>query len=229
MAEATDISRGADIVDPIRQRVANSQSATVYVPVEQMEGYDPDKPVEELLPDEHRKSLAMDHGIHAVFDVVRHAWAFTRGVPEEVMQVHRGEQPLEGGSAFGDLPSASDITPPGAPLPEVVEVPAGEKTPVLGAAQAANPPTVVTEGQPERTNPVEATPAAVNPVVLPQQDQTGVANTDAVREQQERAREGAAPETPQGSQPVNNPENPAQGEQIQQPPYQQPPELGGTH
>jgi hypothetical protein len=138
----------ADVIEPILQRVGASQSATTYVRVDDLAD-NPDQTAHDVLTEDHRRTLALEHGIHAVYDVVRDAWAFTRGVPEEVLQAHQGEAPAESQSAFGDLPSASDITPPGGEVPEVVEVPEGEKPPIVGAAQVATPPVVESAAVPE--------------------------------------------------------------------------------
>jgi len=69
-----------DIVT-ILERVATSHSATVYVPKEEAGE----------LTDDDIKTLNVEHGILAVEDVVRDAWAFSRGVPEEVLQAHQAE------------------------------------------------------------------------------------------------------------------------------------------
>ena len=69
-------------ITTIVERVANSQSATVYVSKEEAGE----------LTDDDIKTLNVEHGILAVEDVVRDAWAFSRGVPEEVLQAHQAEE-----------------------------------------------------------------------------------------------------------------------------------------
>ena len=68
-------------IPTIVERVTNSHSATVYVPKEEAGE----------LADDDIKTLNVEHGILAVEDVVRDAWAFSRGVPEEVLQAHAEE------------------------------------------------------------------------------------------------------------------------------------------
>ena len=78
-------------IPTIVERVTNSHSATVYVSKEEAGE----------LTDDDIKTLNVEHGILAVEDVVRDAWAFSRGVPEEVLQTHEAEEaaPAEAAAA----------------------------------------------------------------------------------------------------------------------------------